>query len=310
MQKAFLQTLYDLAEEDRNVLMLSADNGIEFDKLFKRDFQQQYIEFGIAECNMVGAAAGLASYGKIPFVHTASNFLAYRAYEFIRNDVCVQNANVKIVGFGSGLANSTLGPSHHSTEDIGVLYSLPNLTILSVSSPLETEQAIKEAYLIKGPVYIRIGLVGEPEIQENLPENIFKKNNIIRDGGDVIVFSTGSIISEVLAAADLLQESGVSAKVINVNKIKPFHKESLIEVCAGISNIVTVEEHNVYGGLGSIIADIIVQEGIGGELLKIGLHDCFAKGYGTQHDVQNQNGLDRVGISESILARLKTPNLA
>ena len=177
MQKAFLQTLYDLAEEDRNVLMLSADNGIEFDKLFKRDFQQQYIEFGIAECNMVGAAAGLASYGKIPFVHTASNFLAYRAYEFIRNDVCVQNANVKIVGFGSGLANSTLGPSHHSTEDIGVLYSLPNLTILSVSSPLETEQAIKEAYLIKGPVYIRIGLVGEPEIQENLPENIFKKNN-------------------------------------------------------------------------------------------------------------------------------------
>ena len=305
MQKAFLQTLYDLAEEDRNVLMLSADNGIEFDKLFKRDFQQQYIEFGIAECNMVGAAAGLASYGKIPFVHTASNFLAYRAYEFIRNDVCVQNANVKIVGFGSGLANSTLGPSHHSTEDIGVLYSLPNLTILSVSSPLETEQAIKEAYLIKGPVYIRIGLVGEPEIQENLPENIFKKNNIIRDGGDVIVFSTGSIISEVLAAADLLQESGVSAKVINVNKIKPFHKESLIEVCAGISNIVTVEEHNVYGGLGSIIADIMVQEGIGGELLKIGLHDCFAKGYGTQYDVQNQNGLDRVGISESILARLK-----
>jgi len=114
----------------------------------------------------------------------------------------------------------------------------------------------------------------------------------------------------VLAAADLLQESGVSAKVINVNKIKPFHKESLIEVCAGISNIVTVEEHNVYGGLGSIIADIMVQEGIGGELLKIGLHDCFAKGYGTQHDVQNQNGLDRVGISESILARLKTPNLA
>ena len=310
MQKAFLQTLYDLAEQDRNVLMLSADNGIEFDKLFKRDFPQQYIEFGIAECNMVAAASGLASYGKIPFVHTASNFLAYRAYEFIRNDVCVQNANVKIVGFGSGLANSTLGPSHHSTEDVGVLYSLPNLTILSASSPLETEQAIKEAYSINGPVYIRIGLVGEPEIQEKRPENIFNKNNIIRDGSDVAIFSTGPIIAEVLAAAELLQDCGVGAKVINVNKIKPFHKESLIDICCGMSNIVSVEEHNVHGGLGSIIADIMVQEKIDVELSKIGLQDCFAVGYGSQHDLQKQNGLDRVSISESILGVLKRSKYA
>ena len=133
MQKAFLNAIYDLAEKDPNVLLLSADNGTEFDKWFKSDFPEQSIEFGIAECNMVAAAAGLSACGKTPFVHTAGVFLAYRAYEFIRNDVCFQNMNVKIIGFGSGLANSTLGPSHHSTEDIGVLNSLPNLTILSLA---------------------------------------------------------------------------------------------------------------------------------------------------------------------------------
>lgn len=305
MQKAFLQTIYDLAENDKNVMMLSADNGIEFDKLFKREFEKQYIEFGIAECNMVGAAAGLALSGKIPFVHTASNFLAFRAFEFIRNDVCVQNANVKIVGFGSGLANSTLGPSHHSTEDIGVLYSLPNLTILSASSPKETEQAIKKAYEIYGPVYIRIGLVGEPENQENLPEDIFEGNNLMRDGKDIAILSTGPVISEVLKAAEMLEEKGLGAKVINVNRIKPFNKESFIEMISGIEKVFTVEEHNIHGGLGSIVSNILIQEKIDVVFFKIGLEDKFAKGYGTQQDVQMQNELDSEGIYKRILSSQK-----
>ena len=306
MQKAFLQTLYDIAENDRNVMMLSADNGLEFDKLFKRDFEKQYIEFGIAECNMVGAAAGLALCGKIPFMHTASNFLAYRAFEFIRNDVCIHNSNVKIIGFGSGLANSTLGPSHHSTEDIGVLYSLPNLTILSASTPMETEQAIKEAYSIVGPVYIRIGLVGESENQEKLPENIFKSsNNILRDGSDAVVFSTGSIISEVLKAADIVSKKGFNIKVANVNTIKPFDKKSLVEITKGIYKVISVEEHNIHGGLGSIIANFIAEEKIDTDLIKLGLQDSFAIGYGTQQDVQQQNGLDNVSISNKILSILE-----
>jgi len=306
MQKAFLQTLYDIAENDRNVMMLSADNGLEFDKLFKRDFEKQYIEFGIAECNMVGAAAGLALCGKIPFMHTASNFLAYRALEFIRNDVCIHNANVKIIGFGSGLANSTLGPSHHSTEDTGVLYSLPNLTILSASTPMETEQAIKEAYSIVGPVYIRIGLVGEYENQDKLPENIFKSsNNTLRDGSDAVVFSTGSIISEVLKAADIVGKKGFNIKVVNVNTIKPFDKKSLVEITKGIHKVITVEEHNIHGGLGSIIANFIAEEKIDTDLIKLGLQDSFAIGYGTQQDVQQQNGLDNVSISNKILSIFK-----
>lgn len=305
MQKAFLQTLYEIAENDKNVMMLSADNGLEFDKLFKRDFEKQYLEFGIAECNMVGAAAGLALSGKIPFVHTASNFLAYRAFEFIRNDVCIHNANVKIIGFGSGLANSTLGPSHHSTEDIGVLYSLPNLTILSASTPVETELAIKEAYSIVGPVYIRIGLVGESENQEKVPKNIFKmNNNILHEGSDAAIFSTGPVITEVLKAANLISKKGFNVKVVNVNTIKPFDKLSLVKITKDIKKVFTVEEHNIHGGLGSIIANFIAEEKINTDLTKLGLKDTFARGYGTQQDVQQQNGLDSISISNKVLETL------
>lgn len=305
MQKAFLQTLYEIAENDKNVMMLSADNGLEFDKLFKRDFEKQYLEFGIAECNMVGAAAGLALSGKIPFVHTASNFLAYRAFEFIRNDVCIHNANVKIIGFGSGLANSTLGPSHHSTEDIGVLYSLPNLTILSASTPVETELAVKEAYSIVGPVYIRIGLVGESENQEKVPNNVFKmNNNILHEGSDAAIFSTGSVITEVLKAANLISKKGFNVKVVNVNTIKPFDKLSLVKITKDIKKVFTVEEHNIHGGLGSIIANFIAEEKINTDLTKLGLKDTFARGYGTQQDVQQQNGLDSISISNKVLETL------
>jgi transketolase len=305
MQKAFLNALYDLAENDTNVFLLSADNGTEFDKWFKSDFPQQYLEFGIAECNMVGAAAGMAACGKIPFVHTAGVFLAYRAYEFVRNDVCFQNLNVKIIGFGSGLSNSTLGPSHHSTEDISVLSSLPNLTILSPCCPSETEKAIKEAYEIVGPVYIRIGLCGEPEIEQARLDFLKGKNNTILPGTDIAIFSTGTIITEVLGAADLLKNSDISARVINVNTLKPIDRNNIIKNSSTIKYMVSVEEHNIIGGLGSLIEGVIVQEQLDVKLIKIGLIDCFAKGYGTQLDLQKVNGLDRVGIFDTIIRQMK-----
>lgn len=305
MQKAFLNSLYDLAEKDENVLLLSADNGTEFDKWFKSDLPKQYLEFGIAECNMLAASAGMAVCGKIPFVHTAGAFLAYRAYEFIRNDVCFQNVNVKIIGFGSGLSNSTLGPSHHTTEDINVLSSLPNLTVFSPCCPSETEEAVKAAYSVEGPVYIRIGLCGEPEIEYESSGFSLGENKTVLSGTDVAVFSTGSIITEVLAAADLLEDSGISVNLINVNTIKPFDKKNIVETAKKIRKFVTVEEHNVIGGLGSLVADVIVEEQLNVKLLKIGLKDSFAKGYGTQQDLQKVNGLDRVGIFDSITNQMK-----
>ena len=158
MQKSYITKLMEIAQKDKNVLHLLADSGTGYDELFVHNFPDQIYNFGIAEENMVGAAAGMATVGKIPFVYTAGAFLAYRSLEFIRDDICLQNLNVKITGMGSGLSWCTLGPTHHTTEDIGILRSLPGLTILSPSTPIQVAECVEEAYNIEGPVYIKIGM--------------------------------------------------------------------------------------------------------------------------------------------------------
>ena len=163
MQRAYLSKLMEIAEKNSNVLHLVADSGTGYDEMFQRNFPLQMFNFGIAEEHMVAAAAGMATAGKIPFVYTAGAFLAYRSLEFIRDDICFQNLNVKVVGMGSGLAWCSLGPSHHTTEDIAVLRAIPNLKILSAATPLQTAACVEEAYQHQGPVYIRIGMNNEKE---------------------------------------------------------------------------------------------------------------------------------------------------
>lgn len=300
MQKAYLMALYDLAAKDKRVLSLLADSGTGYDELFKREFPDQLLDFGIAEEHMVGAAAGMASCGKIPFVYTAGAFLAYRSFEFVRDDICLQNLNVKVVGMGSGLAWSTLGPTHHTTEDISVLRALPNLTVFSPACPREVEKTVKAAYEIEGPVYIRIGMNAEPDIYGDDYEFVTGKNIQLRSGNDFAVFTTGSIASEALRAVDLLKEQGISASLDQVHTIKPFDEESVIRAAKTHKYLVTVEEHNIYGGLGSIVSEVVAEHGLGVKVKRIGLQDTFAKGYGTIAEVRRQNGLD----AESIRRRL------
>lgn len=300
MQKAYLMALYELASKDNRVLSLLADSGTGYDELFQRDFPNQLIDFGIAEEHMVGAAAGMASCGKIPFVYTAGAFLAYRSFEFIRDDVCLQNLNVKIVGMGSGLAWSTLGPTHHTTEDISVLRAIPNLTIFSPSCPREVEEVVKAAYEINGPVYIRIGMNAEPDIYDDNYAFVPGRNIQVRKGSDIAIFTTGSIASEAVKAADMLNEIGISTSVYQVHTIKPFDEQSVVDAAKGHQMIVTVEEHNIYGGLGSMVSEVVAQHGLGIKVGRIGLPDTFAKGYGTHDDVRRQNGLDASGLVERI----------
>lgn len=293
--------LYELAEKDKRVLSILADSGTGYDELFQREFPDQLIDFGIAEEHMVGAAAGMASCGKIPFVYTAGAFLAYRSFEFIRDDVCLQNLNVKIVGMGSGLAWSTLGPTHHTTEDISVLRAIPNLTIFSPSCPREVAEVVKAAYEINGPVYIRIGMNAEPDIYGDDYNFETGKNIQVRNGSDIAIFTTGSIASEVVKAVDLLKEKGVSASVYQVHTVKPFDEQSVIDAAKNHKVLVTVEEHNVYGGLGSIVSEIVAEHGLGIKVKRVGIPDIFAKGYGTHAEVRIQNGLDAESLCERIL---------
>lgn len=303
MQKSYIGTLYNLMKKDKNVISCLSDSGTDYDELIARELPNQCINFGISENNKVAAAAGLASCGKIPFVYTTSAFLAYRSYEFIRDDVCLQNRNVKLIGMGCGLSWSTLGPTHHTTEDISALKSIPNLTILSPATPKELEKCIEYAYNTFGPIYIRMGMSNEREIYD---ESNFKisKNNIITKGDDITIFSTGSIISEVLDASELLKEDGIKSKVINISTIKPLDIKGIINECKKQKNIFSVEEHNIIGGIGSSIADVIAENNLDCKLNKIGLNDCFANGYGTYSEIKKMNGLDSLSIYNKIKEKI------
>ena len=303
MRTAYLNTLQELARKDERIVSLVADNGLIVYDDFKRDFPKRYFNFGISEANMVAAAAGMANCGQIPFCYTISAFLAYRSYEFIRNDVCFQNQNVKIVGIGSGVAYSTLGPSHHATEDIGLLRGLPNLTVFSPGSPLDVRNIIHAAYEIQGPVYIRLGTNNEQELYEREYDFKVGKAEILKDGRDMTIIVTGRIAADVLKAAKKLEKQGIHGRVVNVHTLKPFDKEAVIRAAEETGAVYTVEEHSICGGLGSIVAEVLAESRIGTKFYRIGLQDCFAKGYGTYEEVKKANRLDADALCEKILKR-------
>ncbi len=303
MQSAFIGSLMEIAEKDKRVLYLTADSGEGgLDLMFRRNFPDRSFEFGISEENMVAVAAGLAASDKIPFIYTAAPFLAYRSYEFIRIDACLQNLPVKIVGSGSGISVCALGPTHHTTEDISVLRALPNIRILSPATPLQAGLCIKEAYKHDGPVYIRLGMNKEKEFfadDYSLSDSGF---DVIASGNDVVIISTGSILEETDESVKLLKENGISAGCVNLFDIKHFDLDRMAEILRSSKLICTVEEHNIYGGLGSIISDLMVDQGINRELVRIGLNDAFTKGYSNNvHLLRAANGLD----AESIVKRIR-----
>ena len=305
MQRAYITSLYNLIKKDKNVISCLSDSGTDYDEMIAREFPDQCINFGISENNKVAAASGLASCGKIPFVYTTNAFIAYRSYEFVRDDICLQNKNVKLIGMGCGISWSTLGPTHHTTEDISALKAIPNLVILSPASPKEVEKCMEYAYNHKGPVYIRIGMGNEKEIYEEDFEFEVGKNNVIKEGKDITIFSTGSIISEVLEAREKLVENNINAKVANISTIKPIDETSIIEEIKKQKNIYSVEEHNIIGGLGDSIAAVVATNNLNCKLTKIGLKDCFAKGYGTYSQIKEMNGLDANSIYNEIMKNIK-----
>ena len=304
MQRAYMSNLMEIAEKDNRVLHILADSGTGFDELFRHNFPERMYNFGIAEENMVAAAAGMASAGKIPFVYTAGAFLAYRSFEFIRDDVCFQNLNVKIVGMGSGLSWSSLGPTHHTTEDLSVLRSLPNLMILSPSTPKQVSESVKIAYQHIGPVYIKIGMNNEKEFFSDdyiLQEDSFD----ILVGTDIsetdyLIFTTGSVLEEASDAVKVLCEKNVKISLINVPVIKPFANKKVLELIKNTKAVFTIEEHSITGGLGTILCELVAENALGIPVKRIGLNDKFAEGYGTQKIVRIQNGLDALSIANKI----------
>jgi len=268
--------LVELGTKNSNVLYISCDSSLGASGgEFNKRFPQRHFEFGIAEQNAMGEAAGFAVSGKIPFIAAYVPFVTFRCFEQIRDDVCKTKLNVNIMGNNCGFSVSALGPTHVILEDVAILRSIPNITIISPCDGLEYYQAVFAAAEITGPVYIRIH---RQKVKRVNPENYkmtVGKANTIRNGSDVSIITCSSMVPKALEAAQILAGKGISAEVINMSTLKPVDREAILESSLKTRRIVTVEEHNIVNGLGTAVADVIVKENPV-KMKMIGIKDLFA----------------------------------
>jgi len=296
------QVLCDLGEIHPEIVGLTADLAKSTKiGLFQEKFPDRFINVGIAEQNLFGVAAGMAKTGLLPFVSTMAAFASMRAAEQVRTDICYQNLNVKIIATHGGVAFASAGTTHHATEDVAIMRSFANMTVIVPADGIETAKAVKASVEYPGPVYIRIGRGFEPTYykDENYDFEIGKAVEI-REGTDITIVAMGITVLQAAEAADFLKENdGLSVRVLNIHTIKPIDKEAILKAVTETRRIVTFEEHNVIGGLGTAVADVIAESGKGCAFEKVGLQDEYAE-IGYPEDLYSYYKLDADGIIEKV----------
>lgn len=269
------KTLLTLAKGNRNIVALDADLCKSTMAYYiEKELPEQHIEVGIAEQNLLGTAAGLAIEGKIPFAHTFAVFITGRAYDQIRQAISIARLNVKIIGSSAGLSDFGDGATHQSIEDISIMRSLPNLTVICPCDAIQTRAAVKFISKYQGPVYLR---VSRNDMTDILSKEEFEMSKVYerKSGTDVTVFATGIMVQEALNAADILENENISLQVVDVPTIKPIDRETIIEICRKTKAVITAEEHSTIGGLGSAVAEALRLEKIPIEFL--GIEDVFGQ---------------------------------
>lgn len=299
MRNISTEVVLQLLREDKNVLAVTADNGNEIYDQIRREYPAQYLDFGIAECNMVAASAGLAAAGKIPFLYAVTNFMSMRAYEFLRNIVCEPKYNVKFLGRSAGVVTGTYGMTHQGTEDLALLRTLPNLLTITPATPIEAREATRFAYRHKGPVYIRLEGRNEPELYDEGYEFVPGKGTVLREGRDMTVISIGSLVNEALRAAETLSDEGLTLRVINMPTILPIDRTLIVLAARETGGILTLEEHGIQGGLGSAVAEVLAESGVSVRFRRMGLSG-FARGCGNRDEMREINGLTAKEIAENV----------
>lgn len=305
MRDTFVRTLISLAKADKRIELLTGDLGFGVLKPFWEQCPNQFTNVGIAEQNMVSMAAGMALEGRIVFVYSIGNFPTLRCLEQIRNDCAYHEANVKIVCVGAGVAYGPLGMSHHATEDMAVMRALPGVAVLSPADSLETEALTVAMIKYPGTCYLRLGRGGEKEVHQTLEGLEIGKALKARDGSRVAVFSTGAIAGEALAVCECLERSGISAAFYTFPTVKPVDRETIEECCQRYELIATVEEHNLSGGFGGAVAEVMAEaSGAKARLLRIGLNDVYCSFVGSQDYLRRRLGIDRESVASRICAAL------
>jgi transketolase len=306
MRFTSVKLIYEAALKDKNIYFLTADLGHFGESEFASNIPKQYINVGIAEQNMIGIAAGLALRGKKVFVYSITPFVTLRCLEQIKNDICYQNLDVTIIGVGGGLVYGPYGNTHCSIEDIAVLRVLPNMKIVCPANPQDTQVLMSQLLKRKGPTYIRIGRGKEPMPQVKFNVK-FGKGYILKPGKDITLFSTGTILTEVEKAALIIEKErkGLSVEIIHLHTVKPLDNKLVIERISKRKAIFTIEEHNIIGGLGGAIAELICEYSSKKIIFKrIGIHDIYLEEIGSQEYLRNRHGISAKKIANQILKLL------
>lgn len=294
--------LVELGKEHDNLVVLDADLAAATKTgVFKKEFPDRHIDCGIAECNMMGIAAGVAATGKVPFVSSFAMFAAGRAFEQVRNSVGYPHLNVKIGATHAGISVGEDGATHQCNEDIALMRTIPGMTVINPSDDVEAKAAVKAAYEMDGPVYLRFGRLAVPVINDGADYKFeVGKGVLLKEGNDVTIVATGLCVGAALEAAEKLAADGISAEVINIHTIKPLDEEIILNSVKKTGKVVTAEEHSVIGGLGSAVCDCL-SEKMPAPVCKIGVNDVYGES-GPAVKLLEKYGLDAQGIYEKVKA--------
>ena len=299
-RESYGNALVELGAEHDNLIVLDADLAAATKTgVFKKAYPDRHIDCGIAECNMMGIAAGLSTTGIVPFASTFAMFAAGRAFEQVRNSIGYPHLNVKIGATHAGISVGEDGATHQCNEDIALMRTIPGMVILNPADDVEAKACVKAAYEYNGPVYLRFGRLAVPVINDR-PDYKFEigKGIVLKEGTDVTIFATGLCVNETIEAEKMLAADGINAEIINIHTIKPLDRELVVKSALKTGKVVTVEEHSVIGGLGSAVCDVLCEEAPT-KVLKIGINDVFGES-GPALELIKKYGLDAEGIYKQI----------
>ena len=295
-RQVICDTLMELAKDDKDIYVLTSDSrGSASMTNFANEFPKQFVEVGIAEQNLVGIAAGLATTGKKCFAASPACFLTMRSIEQVKVDVAYSNTNVKLIGISGGVSYGALGMSHHSLQDIAVMRAIPNMDIFLPADRFETEKLVRELVKYDKPAYIRIGRNPVDDVYESTDFDFqIGKANVMREGKDITIIATGETVKPAIEASDELKELGIKCRVLNMHTIKPLDEEAIIKAAKETGNIITVEEHSIYGGLGAAVSEVVVQNAPV-PMKIVGIKDEAAI-TGTSKEIFNYYGLSKENL--------------
>jgi len=303
-REAYGNALVELGKKNKNVVVLDADLAkATKTENFKKEFPQRFFDMGIAEADMLGTAAGLATCGKIPFASSFSVFAVGRAYDQLRNSIAYPNLNVKVAATHAGITVGEDGATHQAIEDIALTRVLPNMTVICPCDEFETKWAINKAAEILGPVYIRLGRSKAEEVYSENETFELGKGKVVRDGNDVTVIATGIMVAEAVRAHEILKQEGIFIRVIDIHTIKPIDKDIIIKAAYETKGIITAEEHSVIGGLGGAVAELL-SEKCPTKVLRVGVKDMFGRS-GSAKELLKEYGLTCENIIEKVREIMK-----